>query len=971
MRATWMALGVIAALFLALFIPVLGWGIFPERNFVYRDAGHFYYPYFQQVQREWEAGRVPLWDPRDSGGMPLAANPTASAFYPLKLLFLLPYPTAYRWYLIGHVGFAALAAFLAARGLGLGAWGAGTAALAYGFGGFVFFQLYNVVFLVGAAWLPLVALAVDRLVRRPSAGWALGLGASLALMVLGGDPQAAYLAALAAIAYLVGFHSGARRGALHLLALAGVGFTLTQAGIWWPRLVLAWRDHADPLAPLRSAPARIGLWAVIALVAFGWLFRSRRLFLGHRPFVRSASLLVAAGVVAALLAAVQILPTLELVRQTDRAAPEAPHEPVAFSFFPARTIELFFPNFFGPQLPVHGRWLGWDRLEGGIWFPSLYFGLIPALLALGSFRLFRGDPTVRWLTWVTIIAFWLSLGKFGGAGWLLELSTGASEAASVVASQSGTNASAGLYRVAEAVFPGFRSFRYPSKLMVLVSLGMALLAGHGMERWLDGKWNGLSPALFGGGLFAGALAAALVWGRGDVESWLDARGKGSISSFGPFDTGAAWRGMAGSIAQFALVASLAGGFGFWGTRRGWNRHLLGGAFLVLIAADLFWADRRWILTDAQAAIDAKPALLSVIETAEAEERAASPATGTPQPYRVHRTRIYHPPRWNVHSNEERVVEMSRWERKTLQPKYGVPWGVDYATTVGTMSLYDVEFFFAPWTVRTPPQLARVQPGARETVYYPRQAFNLWNTKYFILPKWIKLDDEDRGVLTLLADADGTPCPVLAQSPAEEEDYLVLRNLEAFPRAWLVHQADFRAPLVGLSRRDRKLPMEQLLFRDRDGGARLWEGVEHGEYPLRTVAMIETDAPEHFARYAAGAPNNADERVFFEAHDSDRVSLSVRAQAPGFVIVADTFYPGWSATVDGAPAPILRANRAMRGIPIEAGEHRIEMRYESRPWRIGAALSGGGWLAWLVLMGVWGPRPWKPGKVVSIGPSNRS
>ena len=56
---------------------------------------------------------------------------------------------------------------------------------------------------IGAAWLPFAALLADRMLRQRSWQAALGLGAVLALMILGGDPQMALNVLLAASLYVV------------------------------------------------------------------------------------------------------------------------------------------------------------------------------------------------------------------------------------------------------------------------------------------------------------------------------------------------------------------------------------------------------------------------------------------------------------------------------------------------------------------------------------------------------------------------------------------------------------------------------------------------------------------------------------------------------------------------------------------------------------------------------------------------
>jgi hypothetical protein len=70
------------------------------------------------------------------------------------------------------------------------------------------------------------------------------------------------------------------------------------------------------------------------------------------------------------------------------------------------------------------------------------------------------------------------------------------------------------------------------------------------------------------------------------------------------------------------------------------------------------------------------------------------------------------------------------------------------------------------------------------------------------------------------------------------------------------------------------------------------------------------------------------------------AVTIRASSPqaGWLILSDTFYPGWQATIDGVPVEIRLANEAFRAIEFPAGDHTIEFRYEPRPVFIGLIVS---------------------------------
>jgi hypothetical protein len=79
-------------------------------------------------------------------------------------------------------------------------------------------------------------------------------------------------------------------------------------------------------------------------------------------------------------------------------------------------------------------------------------------------------------------------------------------------------------------------------------------------------------------------------------------------------------------------------------------------------------------------------------------------------------------------------------------------------------------------------------------------------------------------------------------------------------------------------------------------------------------------------------------VTFARPDSDTVSVQAQLACRGLLVVSETFYPGWKAYVDGQPQPIYEVFGALRGVVLESGSHRVEMRYRPQIVAIGAALS---------------------------------
>ncbi|MGH7292994.1 MAG: hypothetical protein ACREJT_17365, partial [Myxococcota bacterium] len=95
--------------------------------------------------------------------------------------------------------------------------------------------------------------------------------------------------------------------------------------------------------------------------------------------------------------------------------------------------------------------------------------------------------------------------------------------------------------------------------------------------------------------------------------------------------------------------------------------------------------------------------------------------------------------------------------------------------------------------------------------------------------------------------------------------------------------------------------------------------------LATVVAVEPDEDGNICP-ALGSGTDGESVGIVDASDPDRLVLRARLGSPGLVVIADTYYPGWRARVDGAPASIFPADLLFRAVYVPAGEHEIVLTY---------------------------------------------
>ncbi|MBI2525907.1 MAG: YfhO family protein [Candidatus Rokubacteria bacterium] len=80
------------------------------------------------------------------------------------------------------------------------------------------------------------------------------------------------------------------------------------------------------------------------------------------------------------------------------------------------------------------------------------------------------------------------------------------------------------------------------------------------------------------------------------------------------------------------------------------------------------------------------------------------------------------------------------------------------------------------------------------------------------------------------------------------------------------------------------------------------------------------------------------RAVIRRDEPSRVTIEAAADAPSYLVLTDTWFPGWRASVDGSPEPVLRANHALRAVALQPGAHRVDFEYRPESFRVGLWVS---------------------------------
>ncbi len=617
------------------------------------------------------------------------------------------------------------------------------------------------------------------------------------------------------------------------LALEGSGYLVARAGLF-PSVALAfawipaWLWRTEVLS--QRVSLRGALWLALAVglgllsghaqtAAYGGLlvagyagFRAVRMDDRGRA-MRFLALATLAALLGVALAAIQLLPTAELLAQSHRSAGVDYDFAMTYSLWPWRMITFVAPGFFGT--PAQGDFWGYATY----WEDAGYVGLLPLLLAIEAVLAAGGERKgeCRHLVWF--------LAACGLVGLLLAL---------------GSNTP--LFPLLFKYVPGFDLFQAPARWLAVTTVALAALAALGAEQWPRGR----------NGQRRGALAVTL-----GLALLVAGFGAPYVSASMPETFAPATARLGVVLAVVGLLALLRRGSGWWRV-----------AAVACVAADLLLSAAGLVPSVDRALYEGRTWTAGLLEAEGGEVRVYWPS----DPEHVDRAfdAEYRAKFSYLTFDDFGPKDATYWRqlREAELPNAGMLDGVSSANN------------FDPLLV------GRYAELLQAAVDSPAVLRVMGVTHVATDRTW----ENGTGL-------DG------------ESGVNLYRLAEALGRAWI----------VGCGRQVDDHDALRLL----------------ADPSFNPATEVLLDVPAD-CRQAPASDSYGE--VLSLQDEPNGITIGVALDGAGYLVLADTWYPGWYVTVDGESRPLLRANYSFRAVWLTEGQHSVKMVYRPSSFLTGARVS---------------------------------
>jgi hypothetical protein len=597
--------------------------------------------------------------------------------------------------------------------------------------------------------------------------------------------------------------------------------------------------------------------------------------------------LVIVSILFIFLSAIQLFPFLELIHHSIRGNGISYQEATVWSFAPKDVLLFFLPDAYGYFLDMKKYWV--DQC----WFKTLYTGGLPFVLSLIFFLVpSKKRDGVRELgkdrklfLILMVFSIFLSLGHYNP-----------------------------LYPLVFKYIPFFKGIRYPAKFLHIFILVLSITAGLGFQRLIqlskESEMKRFKNLLIIFSLICGFLLLFLVLGHKEIEPFLKLReidfpqfNHLSVNLFHAkrfffyltlffllirVGNEVKWKGWVKILLILFLITDLLGNMGFYGKEEV-HDFFRKGKSLEIISSDKgnfrLFSTLKTISMDTTVLIG-DPTFLNLLK-----ERNLPSINLL---YQLHDI-------WGID-----VIRVKRTD-DLFKAFTSIP----FNSTNPLIDLYGVKYITSVTPLAENHQFeliyARLEglPGKRDDLLQ-ENTIKLYKNRKPILRGWLVKDFkvmDSKAMLLRMTSKDFRP------------DREVL--LEEEPK--------FNPPNPILEKGGEGITKMELRGLNEPFSTTQNKGNRRGLPLLRS-----SDAWEPFSEFP--------QQVEIISESNNRLDLQVKTSGDSFLILNDTYFPGWKAFIDGKKTKIYRANYNFRAVPLSVGTHRVEFIYDPMSFKLGAGVT---------------------------------
>ena len=620
----------------------------------------------------------------------------------------------------------------------------------------------------------------------------------------------------------------------YFLSLASV-YNQFQSAIWLPLILLMWQKFMvnGGLKYFCSAVVFLAfqilgggpenaIFSVLLIYAHSlYLAKEEERLQGFR---KKTLAMLALGVAALALSALQWVPTYYMLQETGRAGGLSFTASTVWSLEPGALLNLFLPENFTHFLEQDGGSLSYFVHE-------FYMGIVPLFVLSGCLLVSREQKTIRFWLMVFALGAFFALGEFNP-----------------------------LYSLFHEWVPLFNLFRYPQKFFFFCAFALVFLSAWGLDRFIEGITNKkaeMKKLLLA--LLAIAMVVAGMYGAHTNRAGLE------------------------SLMILLLLA-----FGIFALHlKKLNRSGFFSLLLLLMVMDLMGKNAMLVpMIDREFYTEPPPL--------------AKRLGGTANSFRVYNGMLIEKMMGKKISSNPLAGRSKTPSSRAARPSYNLL-DIQLATreqvypNIG--AIYDLAYVEGSATMKMKSSLLWYESFLLSDIPKKKRILKRSNVKYWVTEDYEQLPS--------------------AQYPRGIKKVNVFEDV--LPRAFLVGES-------------RVVPSAEQLD----------TYYASAFDPLRQVLLAEKVVVKKEKNFSGQV-----ERI---EYGPNRVTVKTRQNEEGFLVLLDTWFPGWKVEVDGQLERIYRANYFYRAVKLGPGYHRIEFSYEPIGLRMGFTISGMTFILLLLAVG---------------------